>query len=332
MAPGKNMVGDARAVKARSADKVRIADKARGLGFAAVGIARAEGAGERQSLERFLAEGRAGDMAWMRDRRDVRGKPEAIWTDARSVVVVGFSYAPSGEPLAALADPETAAIALYARRCDYHDVIKKRLDALARWMVEEFGGETRVFVDTAPVMEKPLAQRAGIGWQGKHTNLVSREFGSWLLLGEVFTTLELPPDAPAEDICGSCDACVRACPTGALDAPYRIDARKCISYLTIEHKGEIAPELARLMGNRVFGCDNCLAACPWNKFAPPANDPATDPALAERAEFARFRLADLARLDDAGFRKTFAGTPIKRTGHTRMMRNIGIARENSGRR
>jgi len=329
MTTGKNMGGDARTVKARVVDKSRIADKARimaearALGFAAVGVARAEGAGERAGLERFLAEGRAGDMAWMRDRRDVRGRPEAIWPEARSVIVAAASYAPAEDPHA---DPTEARIALYALRRDYHDVLKKRLKALARWMVESFACETRVFVDTAPVMEKPLAQRAGIGWQGKHTNLVSREHGSWLLLGEVFTDLDLPPDAPAEDICGSCDACVRACPTGALDAPYQIDARKCISYLTIEHKGEIAPELARQMGNRVFGCDDCLAACPWNKFALPAHDPAWP----ERADLGRFRLADLARLDDAAFRKAFAGTSVKRTGHARMMRNVAIALRNSG--
>jgi len=319
MKTGENMGGDARAVKAR------IADQARALGFAAVGVARAEGAGERAGLERFLAENRAGDMAWMRDARDVRGDPKAIWPGARSAVVVGASYAPNEDPLAQLADAGAAAVALYARRKDYHDVLKKRLKALARWMAESFGCETRVFVDTAPVMEKPLAQRAGIGWQGKHTNLVSRGHGSWLLLGEVFTDLDLPPDAPAEDICGSCDACVRACPTGALDAPYQIDARKCISYLTIEHKGEIAPELARHMGNRVFGCDDCLAACPWNKFAPPAHDPAWP----ERADLGRLRLADLARLDDAAFREIFAGTAVKRTGHARLMRNVAIALRNS---
>ena len=313
------MAADGRAVK------LRIADKARALGFVAVGFARARGAGEREGLERFLAEGREGDMAWMRDGRDVRGRPESIWPEARSAIVVGATYAPAGNPLAPLADPNHAAIALYALRKDYHDVLKKRLKELARWMAENFAGEQRVFVDTAPVMEKPLAGRAGIGWQGKHTNLVSREHGSWLLLGEVFTTLDLPPDAPAEDICGSCDACVRACPTGALDAPYRIDARRCISYLTIEHKGDIPPELARRMGNRVFGCDDCLAACPWNKFAPHV----PDPAWPARDDLARFKLADLLRLDDAQFRELFAGTPVKRTGHKRMIRNVRIALDNS---
>ena len=313
------MVNETRRVKAQ------IADKARAMGFAAVGVASALGAGEREGLDRFLADGRAGDMDWMRDARDVRGRPEAIWPEAKSAIVLGASYAPAGDPLAPLADPTEAAIALYARRRDYHDVLKKRLKALARWISETFACEVKVFVDTAPVMEKPLAARAGIGWQGKHTNLVSREFGSWLLLGEIFTTLDLPPDAPALDICGSCDACVRACPTNALDAPYRIDARRCISYLTIEHKGDIPPDLARQMGNRVFGCDDCLAACPWNKFA----GPATDPEIAERDDMARFRLADLARLDDAQFRKLFARTPVKRTGHARMMRNVQIALDNA---
>jgi epoxyqueuosine reductase len=313
------MVVDVRTVKSR------IVNQARAMGFAAVGVARAEGAGEREGLERFLAEGRHGDMAWMRDVRDVRGKPEAIWPAAKSAIVVGVSYAPAGNPLASLADRSRAAIALYARRRDYHDVLKRRLKALAHWIADTFACEVKVFVDTAPVMEKPLAARAGIGWQGKHTNLVSREFGSWLLLGEVFTSLDLPPDALAEDICGSCDACVRACPTGALDAPYRIDARRCVSYLTIEHKGEIPPEFAHLTGNRVFGCDDCLAACPWNKFARAC----ADPELAEREDLARFRLADLARLDDASFRALFAKTPIKRTGHARMMRNVRVALDNA---
>lgn len=316
------MVNDTRTVKAQ------IADKARAMGFAAVGVARAQGAGERAGLERFLGDGRHGDMAWMRDARDVRGKPEAIWPEAKSAIVVGVSYAPAGDPLAPLANLAEAAIALYARRRDYHDVLKKRIKALARWIAESFACEVRVFVDTAPVMEKPLAARAGLGWQGKHTNLVSREFGSWLLLGEVFTTLNLPPDTPALDICGSCDACVRACPTGALDAPYRIDARRCISYLTIEHKGEIPSDLARQMGNRVFGCDDCLAACPWNKFAPAA----ADPDMAERNDMARLKLADLVSLDDAQFRKLFAGTPVKRTGHARMQRNVQIALDNASRK
>ena len=319
---GGNMVNDTRTVKAQ------IADKARAMGFAAVGVARAQGAGERAGLERFLGDGRHGDMAWMRDARDVRGKPEAIWPEAKSAIVVGVSYAPAGDPLAPLANLAEAAIALYARRRDYHDVLKKRIKALARWIAESFACEVRVFVDTAPVMEKPLAARAGLGWQGKHTNLVSREFGSWLLLGEVFTTLNLPPDTPALDICGSCDACVRACPTGALDAPYRIDARRCISYLTIEHKGEIPSDLARQMGNRVFGCDDCLAACPWNKFAPAA----ADPDMAERNDMARLKLADLVSLDDAQFRKLFAGTPVKRTGHARMQRNVQIALDNASRK
>ncbi len=303
--------------------KATIAEKARALGFSAVGFARAQGQGERVGLEQFLAQGRHGSMAWMRDERDVRGRPEALWPAARSIIVLGASYAPA-EPSSANAGE--AAIALYARRRDYHDVLKKRLKVLARWTAETHGGEARVFVDTAPVMEKPLAQRAGLGWQGKHTNLVSRQFGSWLLLGEVFTTLELPPDTPAEDLCGTCDACIKACPTGALDAPYRMDARRCISYLTIEHKDAIAPDLAAQMGNRVFGCDDCLVACPWTKFAPPPNDPD----MIERADLARIKLVDLAALDDKAFRALFAGTSLKRTGRERVARNAAIAIGNSG--
>ena len=295
-----------------TATKAKIAEKARALGFSAVGFARLHGAGERAGLEQFLAQGRHGGMHWMRDDRDVRGRPEAIWPEARSAVVLGASYAPDASDKIT-ADPTAAQIALYARRRDYHDVLKKRLKVLARWIAETCGGQVKIFVDTAPVMEKPLAQRAGLGWQGKHTNLVSRQFGSWLLLGEVFTTLELPPDAPAEDLCGTCDACIRACPTGALDAPYRMDARRCISYLTIEHKDAVAPDLAAQMGNRIFGCDDCLAACPWTKFAPPM----PDPEMAERGDLARVKLADLAALDDAAFRKLFAGTSIKRTARAR---------------
>ncbi len=307
--------------------KARIAEKAQALGFSAVGFTRAEGAGERADLERFLADGRQGGMAWIKDTRDVRGKPEAIWPEARGVIVLGASYAPADNTPA---DSTTAAIALYARRRDYHDVLKKRLKVLARWIADTCGGEARVFVDTAPLMEKPLASRAGLGWQGKHTNLVSRRFGSWLLLGEVFTTLDLPPDTPAEDLCGTCDACLKACPTGALDKPYQIDARRCISYLTIEHREAIGPDLAARMGNRVFGCDDCLTACPWTKFAPPRPSPTDDEGLAERADLARVKLADLARLDDAQFRKLFAGTSIKRTGRERLIRNAAIAIGNSG--
>ena len=303
--------------------KARIAEKARALGFSAVGFTPARGLGERAALERVLADGRAGGMAWMKDERDVRGRPEALWPEARTVIVLGASYAPAASPFS---DPTSARIALYARRRDYHDVLKKRLKALARWIADTGGGEVRVFVDTAPVMENPLAQRAGIGWQGKHTNLVSRQFGSWLLLGEVFTTLELPPDAPAEDLCGTFDACLKACPTGALDAPYRIDARRCSSYLTSEHQDAIAPDLAAQMGNRVFGCDDCLAACPWTKFAPPPDDPE----MAEREELTQLKLADLAGLDDAAFRVLFAGTSIKRTGRDHVARNVAVAIGNSG--
>jgi epoxyqueuosine reductase len=301
--------------------------KALGLGFDAVGFAGvSDGAEDKVNLEKFLALGRHGDMAWMKDRRGVRGRPEALWPEAKSAIVLGANYGPSADPLAALERRDLGAISVYAQGADYHDVLKKRLKALARWLVETYGGQVKIFVDTAPVMEKPLAERASAGWQGKHTNLVSREFGSWLFLGEVFTTLDLPPDAPHADMCGSCDRCLKACPTGALPEPYRIDATRCISYLTIEHKGAIEPELMEKMGNRIYGCDDCLTVCPWNKFAAPTREEAFHP----RAESSAPRLADLARLDDAAFRKMFAGTTIKRTGRDRFVRNVLIAIGNAG--
>jgi len=239
--------------------------------------------------------------------------------------MLGVNYGPDRDPTAILAKPERAAISVYAQGDDYHDVIRKRLKALARWLVAQAGGEAKVFVDTAAVMEKPLAAAAGLGWQGKHTNLVSREFGSWLFLGALFTTLELPPDPPESDHCGTCSACMDICPTAAFPAPYRLDARRCISYLTIEHKGPIPRNLRPLIGNRIYGCDDCLAVCPWNKFARQGRDAK----LAARAELAAPALADLARLDDAGFRKLFAGTAIKRTGRNRFVRNVLIAIGNS---
>jgi epoxyqueuosine reductase len=260
-------------------------------------------------------------MAWMADTAERRRAPRALWPEAESIVVLGASYAPADDPLAPLARRDRGTVSVYARGRDYHDVLKKRLKVLGRWMVETHACEVKVFVDTAPVMEKPLAQRAGIGWQGKHTNLVSRAFGSWLFLAEVFTTLALPPDPPEVDHCGSCDRCRRACPTDALPEPYRIDPGRCISYLTIEHKGAIDPALMGRMGNRVYGCDDCLAVCPWNKFAAPAAEAAFLP----RAELAGPRLADLADLDDAAFRQVFAGSPIKRTGRDRFVRNVLIA-------
>ncbi len=263
-------------------------------------------------------------MGWMADAGR-RADPRALWPAARSVILLGMNYAPDGDPLAALADPRAANISVYARHRDYHDVVKGRLKRLASWIVSRAGGEAKVFVDTAPVMEKPLAMEAGLGWQGKHTNLVSREFGSWLFLGSIFTTLELAPDAAEADHCGSCRACLDACPTNAFPAPYRLDARRCISYLTIEHKGHIAREFRDKLGNRVYGCDDCLAVCPWNKYAQAARETR----LQARDDLRAPRLAELARLDDAGFRALFAGGPVKRIGHARFLRNVLIAVGNS---
>lgn len=312
-----------------------IRDKAATLGFAACGFARADAApltGER--LRRWLADGCHGDMIWMEERAHHRERPTGLWPDVRSVIALGMSYAPSHDPLALADRGERGRISVYAQGGDYHDVVKKALKALARWLVEtapedESGGLTdvKVFVDTAPVMEKPLAEAAGLGWQGKHTNLVSREHGSWLFLGAIYTTLDLVPHAPGRDRCGSCMACQQACPTDAFPAPYRLDARRCISYLTIEHKGPIPLELREGIGNRIYGCDDCLAVCPWNKFAAAAS---ANLAFAPRAELAAPELADLLALDDAGFRQVFAGSPIKRIGRDRMVRNCLIAAGNSG--
>ncbi len=312
----------------RSKDiKETIRQKAVALGFDAAGFcAAAAGGGDARNLAAFLDAGRHGTMGWMADTRDRRGDPRTLWPEARSVVVLATNYGPEKDPLAALERRARGAVGVFAHGADYHDVVKKRLKKLARWMVETHGGDVKVFVDTAPVMEKPLARRAGIGWPGKHTNLVSRAFGSWLFLGEVFTTLELPPDEPATDRCGTCRRCLDACPTGALTAPYRIDARRCISYLSIEHKGDIPGHLAAAMGNRIHGCDHCLAVCPWNKFAIPTGEAAFLP----RAELAAPRLADLARLDHAAFRQVFAGSPVKRAGRDRIVRNVLVAIGNSG--
>jgi epoxyqueuosine reductase len=307
--------------------KQMIRDKALELGFDAVGFARAELAAEaREQLVRFVAEGFHGDMGWMAETAARRGDPKVLWSEARSVVVLGANYGPPGDPLANLARRDRASISVYAQGRDYHDLVKKRLKALARWMHESFSQDVKVFVDTAPVMEKPMAQQAGIGWQGKHTNLVSRGFGSWLFLGEVFTSLELDPDAPETDHCGACHRCLDVCPTDAFPAPYRLDARRCISYLTIEHKGHIPREFRAAIGNRIYGCDDCLAVCPWNKFARRTHDPE----LLPRAELAAPRLGDLARLDDASFRQVFSGSPVKRIGRNRFLRNVLIAIGNSG--
>jgi epoxyqueuosine reductase len=266
-------------------------------------------------------------MGWMAARSEQRGHPQTLWPEARFVVALGMSYAPSTDPLALARARSHGRISVYAQGADYHDVVKKALKALARWMIEAGGGKLKVFVDTAPVMEKPLSAAAGIGWQGKHSNLVSPDHGSWLFLGSIFTTLELEADAPHRDQCGSCTACQTACPTDAFPAPYRLDARRCISYLTIEHKGPIPHEFRRALGNRIYGCDDCLAVCPWNKFAQSA---AANKAFAPRAELVAPALGDLLALDDAGFRAVFAGSPIKRIGRDRMVRNAAIAAGNSG--
>jgi epoxyqueuosine reductase len=299
--------------------------KALALGFDAVGFARAELATEAQeNLRAFIAQGLHGEMAWLPEKADRRADPKVLWPEARSVVVLGLNYGPERNPL----DEENEArISVYARHRDYHDVLKKRLKALGRWIADTHKTAVKVFVDTAPVMEKPLAQAGGIGWQGKHTNLVSRDLGSWLFLGEVFVALDLPADAAESDHCGECRRCLDACPTQAFTGPYRIDARRCISYLTIEHKGPIPRDLRPLMGNRIYGCDDCLAVCPWNKFARAASVPELQP----RADLASPDLRGLARLDDAEFRRVFSGSPIKRIGRDRFLRNVLIAIGNSAR-
>ena len=306
----------------------RIRTEAAALGFAACGIARADAApraGER--LREWLAEGRHGGMIWMEERAHHRVSPAGLWPEVRSVISLGMSYAPKADPLALAGEGGVGRVSVYAQGGDYHDVVKRQLKALGRWLVREAPSDLKVFVDTAPVMEKPLAEAAGIGWQGKHTNLVSHEHGSWLFLGAIYTTLDLVPDAAGRPSCGSCDACQVACPTDAFPAPYRLDARRCISYLTIEHAGPIPEEFRAAIGNRIYGCDDCLAVCPWNKFAVAAS---ANLAFAPRAELVAPALADLLALDDAAFRTLFAGSPIKRIGRDRMVRNCLIAAGNSG--
>jgi epoxyqueuosine reductase len=309
-----------------SADaKAAIRQAALDLGFDAIGFARPELADEaRQRLADFLANGYHGDMGWLAARADERVQPKNLWPDVKTVVVLGLNYGPEGDALAGLADPQQGNISVYARGRDYHDLVKSRLKALARKITADSPAPLKVFVDTAPVMEKPLAMSAGLGWQGKHTNLVSRDFGSWLFLGEIYLSLELEPDAPEIDHCGACRACLDACPTAAFPAPYQLDARRCISYLTIEHKGHIPEALRAPIGNRLYGCDDCLAACPWNKFAQTAQETR----FVGRA--ANAELAELVTLDDAAFRTRFAGTPVKRTGRDRFIRNVLIAIGNSG--
>jgi len=300
------------------------------LGFAACGFARADAADlAGLDLRRWLEAGRHGTMGWMEARADHRVSPRALWPDARSAIALGMSYAPEADPLALAERTDRGRISVYAQGGDYHKTVKKAMKALARFIVERAPSELKVFVDTAPVMEKPLAQAAGIGWQGKHTNLVSREHGSWLFLGVILTSLELQADAPAEEgrHCGTCRRCLDICPTNAFDGPHRIDARRCISYLTIEHDGPIPGEFRKAMGNRIYGCDDCLAVCPWNRFADAA---AANRAFLPRAELAAPRLADLLALDDAAFREMFAGSPIKRIGVKRLIRNCLIAAGNSG--
>ena len=318
-------------VKSASLEELQAALRleARALGFVACGFTGAGADPARtERFEQWLGEGRHGSMEWMEARKVQRASPRGLWPGANSVIALGMSYAPDIDPLALEGDREKARISVYAQGRDYHDVVKKALKALARWLIERApDSELKVFVDTAPVMEKPLGEAAGIGWQGKHTNLVSRDHGSWLFLGAIYSTLEFAPDEPGKDRCGSCRACQDACPTDAFPAPYRLDARRCISYLTIEHKGPIPEEFRHAMGNRIYGCDDCLAVCPWNKFADTAHRHLK---LAPREELSAPQLAQLLAFDDAGFRQFFSGSPIKRIGRDRFVRNCLYAAGNSG--
>ena len=277
-------------------------------------------------LEAFVSAGRHGQMGWLAERMHWRGAPDMLWPEARSVIMLAESYTPGTDPMATLLQRDAGSISVYARNRDYHDTVKKRLKRLARWLIDQAGGEVKVFVDTAPVPEKPLGQASGLGWQGKHTNLVSRDLGSWFFIGSVFTTIELDSDTPETDHCGSCRACLDICPTDAFPAPYQLDARRCISYLTIEHHGPVDKALRPLLGNRIYGCDDCLAVCPWNKFAVVAREAK----YRARPELNAPHLAELAKLDDAGFRGFFPGSPIKRIGRNRFVRNVLYAIGNSG--
>jgi epoxyqueuosine reductase len=306
--------------------KTAIIARARALGFEAVGFTRAALSPERAAgLQEFLAAGRHGEMGWMAERAAQRADPKTLWPEAVSVISLGLSYAPEGDALENLRRPEVGNISVYARNRDYHDIVKGRLKHLAQ-AIAALGEGVKVFVDTAPVMEKPLAMQAGVGWQGKHTNLVSRAHGSWLFLGEIFTTLEIAPDAPHADCCGSCRACQDVCPTQAFPEPYKLDARRCISYLTIEYAGPIPEEFRVALGNRIYGCDDCLAVCPWNKFAAAGREQK----LSQREDLSAPLLAELALLDDAAFRQKFSGSPVKRIGRNRFARNVAIAIGNSG--
>lgn len=307
--------------------KENIKTKAYELGFDAVGFtAPTLSAHTQTGLQEFIESGYHGDMRWMEEKADRRADPKTLWPEVKSIISLAHNYGPDFDPMEKLQYKDQGVISAYALNADYHDVIKKKLKQLARWIAENYSCDVKVFVDTAPVMEKPLAQAAGIGWQGKHTCLVSREFGSWLFLGNIFTTLELAPDAPEKNHCGSCSKCIDICPTQAFDAAGRLDARKCIAYLTIEHKGQIPTEYRKAIGNRIYGCDDCLAVCPWNKFAQTSREIAYHPRAALEAPL----LAELAALDDAAFRSLFAKSPVKRLGRDRFVRNVLVAIGNSG--
>ncbi len=305
----------------------RLKQDALELGFDVCRVASAAAAPDlSERLRAWLDQGRHGDMEWMKETAERRGHPHALWADVRSLVLLGMNYGPPDDPLGTLDKPERGNISVYARHRDYHDIVKGKLKLLASKLVSHAGGDVKVFVDTAPVMEKPLAMQAGLGWQGKHTNIVSRDFGSWLFIGSLFTTLELSADPAETDHCGQCRACIDACPTSAIVAPYRLDARRCISYLTIEHKGPIPHEFRVAMGNRIYGCDDCLAVCPWNKFAQVTREAK----LIEREDLRAPHLATLVQLDEPGFRALFSGSPVKRIGHASFLRNVLIAIGNSG--
>ena len=304
-----------------------IRQRAKAEGFNVVRITSADAAPRnREGLSAYLAAGHHGAMDWMQERAEARADPASLWPDAKSVIVLGLNYGPDADPLSILAQKNRGAISVYAQGDDYHDLVKKKLKVVAGFIFEKYHVEVKVFVDTAPVMEKPLAQKAGLGWQGKHTNLVSKEFGSWLFLGSIFTTLELAADSAEQDNCGTCHQCLDICPTNAFPAPYKLDARRCISYLTIENKDPIPHEFRKAIGNRIYGCDDCLAVCPWNKFA----SAASQIALQARGELRAPGLAELASLDDAAFRALFRKSPVKRIGRDRFLRNVLIAIGNSG--
>jgi len=308
-------------------DKETIREKAMSFGFDVVGFAPGDLPHRtRADLDAFISAGLHGDMTWMADTRERRRDPKTLWSEVQSVIVLGVNYSQEEDPLANLSQSGNATVSVYARNRDYHTVLKKKIKKLAQWLSDSCDTDVKVFVDTAPVMEKPLAERAGLGWQGKHTNIVSQTYGSWLFLGEIFTTLEITSDPPGSNRCGTCQKCLEACPTNAFLGEYEIDARRCISYLTIEHKGHIPTNLRPLMGNHIYGCDDCLAVCPWNKFASLTNEPS----FLSREELKTPRLAELIALDDKTFRSMFSGSPIKRIGRDRFLRNVVIAVGNSG--